>query len=132
MKLSREHGVNPSVEQCFVCMRDVGVVLFGQLPGDKEAPRRVCLGPDAPPCAECQEPQSKGVILISCDEEKTTDPKNPWRTGGWCVVRDDYIKRVVQSKDVAAEILKHRVAFLPDDVWDTLGLPRGEVPIDVV
>lgn len=137
IRLSEKHGVNPSVEQCFVCMKDVGVVLFGKLPPergrhakpadrDPQAPMRVCFGPNSEPCAECQAFMRQGVILISVDEAKTEDMENPWRTGGWCVVRDDFIKRVFQPPELAEHVLERRMAFMPDDAWDMLGLPRGE------
>ena len=79
IQLSPQHGVNPSVEQCFVCMKDVGVVLFGRMRGDAEAPRKVCL-PNREPCDECKGYMDQGVILISVDESKTDDPQNPWRS----------------------------------------------------
>jgi hypothetical protein len=126
IRLSEKHGVNPSVEQCFVCLKDVGVVLFGRLEGDAEAPRKVCLGPSSEPCDECKKLMKQGVILISVDEAKTEDMQNPWRTGGWCVVKDDFIKRVFNPPELVEHVLARRMAFMPDDAWDALGLPRGD------
>ena len=122
--LSPRHGVNPSVECCFYCGKDRGVALLGRLPGDQEAPRRIVI--DREPCDECKGYMEKGVILISVDEKLSDDKTNPWRTGGWCVVKDDFIERVVSDGALKDSILKKRVAFLPDDAWDHLGLPRGE------
>jgi hypothetical protein len=65
-----------------------------------------------------------GVILISVDEKKSEDQKNPYRTGGWCVVKEEAIRRAVTSPELLEDVMKKRVAFLPDDVWDMLGLPR--------
>jgi len=65
--------------------------------------------------------------LISVDESLSPDPKNPWRSGGWCAVTDAYIERVVPPGDLRADVLKKRVAFMPDETWDMLGLPRGTV-----
>ena len=124
VKLSPQHGVNPSVEQCFVCMKDVGVVLFGRLRGDVEAPRQVCLGPNSPPCRECQEHMRKGVILVSVDEAKSVDLQNPWRTGGWVVVREAFVKRVFRPSELVETVLRRRMAFMPDETWDLLELPR--------
>jgi hypothetical protein len=125
LRLSEQHGVNPSVEQCFVCMKDVGVVLFGQMKGDAEAPRKVCLGPDSEPCDECKGHMEMGIILISVDESKTTDEKNPWRSGGWVVVKEDMIRRMFNPPELVEQVLKKRVAFMPDEAWDMIGLPRG-------
>jgi hypothetical protein len=173
IKLSEKHGVNPSIEQCFVCMKDVGVVLFGKVKGDQEAPRRVCFGPNSEPCDECKGYMKQGVILISvrepaerlhictdckhewlspvykaeessnisgiqspncpsCDSRNVAispgeveDPKNPYRTGGWCVVREDFIKRAFQPEELVNQVLGSRMAFVGDETWDAMGLPRG-------
>lgn len=125
IRLSEKHGVNPSVEQCFYCMKDVGVILFGKMKEDKEAPRQVCLGPNSEPCTECKEWMEQGVILVSVDEEKSDDPENPWRTGGWIVVVDKAIRDMVQPEELAETILEQRFAFVPDTAWEMLGLPRG-------
>jgi hypothetical protein len=40
-------------------------------------------------CEECASMKSKGFILIGAVEEKTTDPKNPYRSGNiWCVTHE--------------------------------------------
>lgn len=122
--LSERHGVNPAVTQCFVCMKDVGVALFGRMRNDREAPHRVCL--DEEPCDECKKYMEKGIILISVDEKKTEDSQNPWRTGGWVVVTEDAIRRIVKEQELADHICIRRMAFVPDEAWDVLGLPRGE------
>lgn len=129
LQLSEKHGVNPSITQCFVCMKEVGLALFGKMKGDVEAPRKVCL-PDDPPCEECSNLMEQGVILISVDESKSPDLQNPWRTGGWVVVRDDFIERVVQPDTLKDSILNKRMAFIPDEAWDMIGLPRGEEHVD--
>ena len=49
IRISKKYGVNPSVETCVVCGKDMSVVLFGTSYKDAngktaEAPRQVCLG----------------------------------------------------------------------------------------
>ena len=125
IRVSEQHGVNPSVEKCFFCQRDVGVVLFGRLPGDAEAPRSVTL--DETPCSECRSLMDRGVILISVDEGKSGgDMRNPYRSGAWIVVTDSFIQREV-APPLRDYILQKRAAFVPDSAWDNLGLPRGAV-----
>lgn len=126
IRLSEKHGVNPALEQCFVCMKDVGVVLFGQLKGDAEAPRRVCL--DKAPCDECKKLMELGIILISVDEKKSEgNMQNPWRTGGWVVIKEEAVRRIFEDAPILDQILDKRMAFISDEAWDTIGLPRGEV-----
>lgn len=123
VQLSKSHGVNPSLEQCFICGQNVGVVLFGQLKNDEKAPYRTCSGE---PCDACKEHMKQGIVLISVDESKSPDTNNPYRTGGWVVVTEDFIKRIVSDSKVLKSMLKRRMAFLPDEVWNMLGLPRGD------
>lgn len=39
IKLSPEHGLNPSIMQCPICHKDIGIALLGKLKGDVEAPK---------------------------------------------------------------------------------------------
>lgn len=120
IRVSKKHGVNPSLLQCFYCIKDVGVALMGKLPGDKEAPRRVCA--DKEPCDECKKHMEAGIILISVREDDAT--MNPYRTGGWVVLREDAVRRIVQPVELAQHICWVRFAFVTDEAWATLGLPR--------
>lgn len=123
LRLSEKHGVNPSVDKCFYCGEDRGIVLFGRLAGDAEAPRSmVC---DYVPCDRCAAWMTKGVILLSvrAGEQKSN---NPYRTGCFCVVKDEAITRLFGEHGEAA--LKARFAFVDDLMWDRVGLPRENVP----
>jgi hypothetical protein len=140
IRLDPKHGVNPSVDVCFFCQQDRGVALLGVLTAsqkrafeeagvtsydDSAAPHRACYSRE--PCDECKGHMADGVILISVDEEKSgDDPENPYRTGGWVVVREEAITELINPPELLAHILRARIAFVPDDAWDMLGLPRGE------
>ena len=121
IRLSEQHGVNPSLQQCYVCMKDVGVILFGRLKGDQEAPRKVCI--DKEPCDECKKWMEQGVILISTRVGEEGD--NPYRTGGWVVLKEDAVRRMPVDEALIEHMLKMRIAFIEDQVWDMLGLPRS-------
>lgn len=41
IKLSKKHGVNPTLLICPICKKDVGIGLLGRLKGDAEAPRQM-------------------------------------------------------------------------------------------
>jgi len=147
IRVSRNFGVNPSIVTCFFCQQPknevallghmsaaratkmLGPDITNQLHGyedDVEAPHNITL--DREPCDKCKEYMKKGVLLISVDEQHSPDRDNPYRTGGWVVVTEDFIKRVCKSEELIASLLKTRVGFMPDEVWDHLGLPRGEQP----
>lgn len=136
--LSPRHGVNPALTCCFFCGKDTGLVLLGQIgsrmqraladiitPGaDPEAPRKMVL--DREPCSDCEKLMELGILLLSVDEERTTDRDNPYRTGGFAVVSEELIRRLFKE-EFAERVCKARMAFVPDKGWDSLGLPRGPV-----
>lgn len=124
IKLSPQHGVNPSLSTCFYCGGDKNeLILPGRLKGDVEAPRKAVRNME--PCDQCKHFMERGVILIEVDEAKTTDRNNPYRAGGWCVIKDEAIARIITDAAMREQILKSRVAFLPTEVWDAIGIQRG-------
>jgi hypothetical protein len=48
------------------------------------------------------------------------------------VVKDEFVRETVQPEELVAQICKKRLTFVPDEVWDKLGLPRGEEQSDEV
>jgi len=142
VRLDEKHGLNPSVTLCFFCQEEVGLVLLGKLTSatkksfeeagihcgpDGEAPRKITM--DKVPCDKCKQYMEVGIILISCSMEKSkSDMQNPYRTGGWVVVKEEYVKRVFgNSEETLNAVLGQRVAFIDDADWDAVGLPRGAV-----
>lgn len=124
ISVSKRHGVNPSLDMCFVCGEAKGVVLFGRMQGDQEAPRSVVTNHE--PCDKCKEWMSNGIVMISIRTgEEPSD--NPYRTGGWCVLKDEAFVKVF-SGDVAEATLKRRMCFIDDQTWDAVGLPRENIP----
>jgi hypothetical protein len=119
LRLSEKHGVNPALDLCYFCGEAKGVVMFGRMKGDAPAPHGVVL--DKQPCDECAAHMKAGVILIEVKEGE--EGENPHRLGGFAVLKDDAINRIVQPPELAAQILKQRVAFVPHDAWVMLGLP---------
>jgi hypothetical protein len=83
------------------------------------------------PCGKCEGYMKQGILLMSISDDTTAEEMkgpipNPYRTGGWVVVKEDAVKRMFDGKflDFA---LKHRFSFITDEAWDKIGLPRGEV-----
>lgn len=116
--LHPKYGVNPTVSQCFFCCKDKNeLVLLGRA-YKEEAPRHMCL--DREPCDECKKYMEMGVILVSVRNNET-DRNNPYRTGGFVVVKEEAAKRIFGWSTVQS-----RFAFVEDEAWDKIGLPRGE------
>lgn len=119
--LSPKHGLNPSLGVCFVCGQEDGsVVIPGRLPDDAEAPRRAVWTRE--PCETCLGYMVQGIILISVRDGENGD--NPYRTGGWAVVTEVGLRGVMSVGPTLEAACQKRMAFVPDRVWDGLGLPR--------
>jgi len=157
IQLSAKHGVNPAIPKCFFCLKDKNeLLLCGRLPKDQEAPRNMIW--DMEPCDECKGYMEQGIIVISVkdgegaameaakaehdrSQEFTPARKmkpfipNPYRTGGWWVMREEAIGRILRAlhrddrQDAAEKLIKHvgrcRFLFLEDPTCDQIGL---EVP----
>lgn len=129
IKLSEKYGVNPAIPKCFYCGEDKNeIILVGKLPGDVEAPRGKVW--DKEPCVKCAEYMQQGIILISVDVARTTDKANPWRSGGWVVMREEAVRRLFTG-DVVEQVCKSRVCFVPNEAWDMLGLERPSTEKEV-
>ena len=133
IQLDEQHGLNPSLEECFYCGEPKGVVLFGKLKPKTmkafadagigrgtEAPHKVVL--DYEPCDKCKGVLEQGIMLIGVDEELTTDRKNPYRTGKICVITEESASRLFQPEEVRDQVLEKRMAYIPKDVWEMLGI----------
>ncbi len=127
-----EYGVNPSLEKCYFCGKDSGVVLFGSLPvsryekmfghkpsehknGKAQAPKSVVSS--LTPCKDCEafkDMSSKGCILIRSQGGSFTMDH--------VVITDEAVMRTFTDK-AAKDVIKHRMAVLENDVWKDLGLP---------
>jgi len=122
IKLSPTHGVNPAIPLCFFCNESKNeIILAGRLPGDEQAPQHHVWNME--PCDKCVEYMKQGVIFISVRDDASGS--NPYRTGGWCVMKDEAVARIITDETVRNDVLKRRVSFVPDEVWDAIGLPRG-------
>ena len=61
--LSERHGLNPSLEVCLACGKDMGIVMFGKLKDDIEAPKQVCLGHLCDECTAKFKSEHRKVLL---------------------------------------------------------------------
>lgn len=113
------------VGQCFWCGGDKEVILDRRM--KDTLPRKAVYNKE--PCDSCKEWMEKGVILISVDPDKTTEPNNPYRSGGWIVLREEAVNNIFDSKQAKA-MREQRVGFVEDEAWDAIGLPRGEIKTD--
>lgn len=123
--LSKKHGLGPIIPKCFYCNKDKNeIVLLGNLAdrlareNDDYLPHSTCL--DNEPCDECKEFMEKGIIIISTRNGESG--QNPYRTGGFFVVKDDLITRICNDPHLTENILKKRVIFMEDATLHAIGI----------
>ncbi len=134
IRLDPKHGVNPSVQVCFFCGEDAGVVLFGALhretrrafqeqgfSEDGEAPRSVVIPGGA--CTKCEELLQERVLFVEVEsEEKTT------RTGRCAWVRRTVVEDMI-TEPMASTILEGGMCYLDVNTWSQLfGAETATVP----
>ncbi len=128
IKLSPKYGLNPSMGVCFICGEDSGEIIIPGLitkknnlghPEEAEAPRRAVWHKE--PCPKCKEYMKQGIILLSVRNGENGD--NPYRTGKFVVIKEEAMKRMISTKELLTDVLKKRMCFIEDKVWNNLGLP---------
>ena len=109
IRLSKKHGVNPTICKCFFCGESKGIALLGQIGDlrkgeDIEAPRECVM--DYEPCEKCQENMNKGVALIGVTDIQPVDNRpamtvqdghKVYPLGSYCVITPEAAKRVFKS-----------------------------------
>ena len=127
IKLSPKHGVNPTLPVCFFCGEDKGeIALLGKIGGrgeDIEAPKRMLM--DYEPCDKCKENMAKGITMIGVVATEMEDKRPPivhsgdtplYPTGAWVVVTEDFIRRTLDSEELAENIIKARKTVADDAI----------------
>lgn len=111
--LSKEYGVNPSVETCTICGKEMSVVLFGtSYKGENgkpaEAPHKVCLGNI---CGDCKRViEDDGIFFIEVRDGESGN--NPYRTGRIIAVKESAIKNILKGYS--------KVNYVEHSVWEKL------------
>ena len=111
IRLSKKHGLNPTLGVCFFCGEDTGeLALLGALKGDAEAPKRMVL--NYTPCEKCKEMWQKGVPVIEATLNDNGNPpisKTPdgeaYPTGRMCVILKEAAERIGIPADLGKPVL---------------------------
>lgn len=122
IRLSPKHGLNPSLSVCYLCGEDKNeLIIPGLLRGDAEAPRKAIWNRE--PCDQCKNYMASGIIFIGVTGPEVKENPFSNRTGRFCVIREEAVRRMINSKELLNDIILKRVAFVPQDVWSMLQLP---------
>ena len=95
VRISKEHGLNPSIDTCFICGKETNIILFGTGYKDKngktaEAPMKICTGQL---CDDCQKVIDDGGIFFIAVKDKESG-NNPWRTGQIAALKEEAVQRM--------------------------------------
>lgn len=86
--ISEKHGLNPSLEVCFICGEDTGsILLFGKQKGDKKAPER-CVSGNI--CDKCKKAINDGYVALI---EARMTGNGPERLGRYVFIKREAINR---------------------------------------
>jgi len=107
---------------CFVCGEGKEILLHRRLRDISELNNRAI---SKEPCDKCKEYMTQGIIIISVRDNEP-DRDNPYRTGGWWVIKEDAMKRILPNIDFA----KNRVMFLEDSACAKIGLRKQNETIN--
>jgi hypothetical protein len=120
LRVSKEHGLNPSVMVCFVCQKDTGVALLGTNQGRK-APHYMY---DQNLCEECTGViKGGGVILLEVRDGQRNarrEPgEHPLRTGKYVAVTADAIRRFGIEPKPVMFIEEHELRDVMGDLYES-------------
>ena len=104
--LSEKYGLNPSIEKCALCDKDMGLILFGLLADDSEAPKTCCLGHL---CDECKKDleKCKEIIFLEID--------NDMYTGSRCLMPEYCI-----NPNVLNDLNGERIVYVSKKTFDNI------------
>ena len=113
-----------ALTKCFICGEDGDIVINTRLTKRYADEVKEMHGKtiNKEPCNQCKKYMKEGIIIISIDKEKSNgDLDNPYRTGGWWVVKEDYIKKITK-KEFCDKVLKTRIMFMEDQICRDFGM----------
>lgn len=118
-----ESKLGVALIKCFFCGNDKGIIMNQRLTVRDAQKIEECNGKvvDLEPCDTCKEYMKQGIIFISVKDGSSG--MNPYRTGGFVVLKDEGVKKCV-APEMYEQVKKTRFAFIDDSTWDALGLPR--------
>lgn len=124
VRLSRKHGLNPSLDTCFWCGESKAVILFGALRDDKEAPRECVTSFE--PCDKCKEGFAQGFLLIEASDAPTARSKREMQrdvypTGDHWVITTEAAIRIFGEQNCAKGM-----AFIDRETAIAIGLRQQE------
>jgi hypothetical protein len=116
MKNSLTDGSFIAMTRCFVCGEGNEILLHRRFKDIRELNDKVI---SKQPCPKCKTYMAQGIIIISVRDHEP-DHENPYRTGGWWLVKESALKGIFPL----AGFTKQRVVFMEDSACAKIGLQK--------
>ena len=124
-----------ALTKCYYCQEDSDILINKTLTTQhakrvEEAHGKVV---DMVPCSKCQRHMKAGIIFITISNSQSDKDwhkekmPNPYRTGGWFVIRDEAVDRMPISDEFKMYILEKRWVFIEHEAAEKLGFFDVEV-----
>jgi hypothetical protein len=127
IKLSPEHGVNPTIPICFWCGEEKNeIAMLGKIDReDSKAPKAMIF--DYEPCDKCKELFDKGIQVIGITDTPIikdmfpivdTDSTTVYPTGCFYIAPVDWVEEFLKDNghpEMVDEVLKSKKLLLPND-----------------
>jgi len=127
--MTDKSNIGVALTKCYYCNKNDRILMNTRLTPTKARQVETAHGKviDMEPCNECSDLMKKGIILLTIDPEKSSPSwekesiPNPYRTGGFFVVTEDFCKRVFPP--VMFEwARKHRFMYIEHKAAEGMGL----------
>jgi len=136
MQHTNESGPAVALTKCYFCGEDNTILVQSRNINvrDRRIESMHGMVVDMTPCSKCSDYMKQGVILITIDNAKSkpgwNKPEpgndrfipNPYRTGGFAVIKDEAVKRIFTPKEMADWAIKHRWMFIEHEAAVKMGL----------
>lgn len=118
-------NIEIALTRCFICGEDSDIVMNSILTKKHADSIKAMHGRviTKEPCFKCKEYMDQGIILITVDESKTDDISNPYRTGGFFVVKEEAVKGFL-VEPMLSDVIKKRICFIEHHIARDFGLFR--------
>lgn len=120
----REPKLEVALTKCFFCGKDDKIVMNSKLTKQHADNVKKVHGKviDTDPCNACSEYMDQGIIIIGIQDNEG-GKENPYRTGFFCVVTEDGMKRMLQDdEDTLNATLKSRMIYIEETAYVKMGL----------
>ena len=126
IKLSPNHGLNPTIPVCFWCGKEKNeVALMGKMDKqDSAAPKHLVV--DYEPCDTCKELFSKGIHVIGVTPKPIAQGQFPimqnpemFPTGSMFVAPREWMKSFLEENEhpeMVNDVLEKGVMLMPDEI----------------